>query len=155
MKLPRWDRIYSFVFLATMLAVVGYSVVLFVPLIQGFNSVDGDYKKTLLADGNTLVVVFSLLPVAITGFMLLVVPKYGPPERSGKINIWFSTILIYLFVLATIWSLGILFVPTLVMMTAASVGSLVGRKGSGRGSVGSEAGSKSGRGGGKRRRNRG
>jgi len=60
---------------------------------------------------------------------------------------------LYLFIGLQIEYAGIVFVPTVVMMTAAAVGSMVSRKGR-RGSVGSEAGSKSGRGGGKRKRNK-
>ena len=153
-KLPRWDRIYFVVFLASVLAVAAYVVVLFAPLIQGTSSVEGDYGKTLLANGNTLAVAVSLLPVVVAGSNLLVVPRRAAPTGSAKINLWISTVLLYLFVVLTIWSLGIFFAPSAILMTAASVASLVPRRErsvTGR----SPQGSKSGRGGGKRNRNKG
>jgi hypothetical protein len=151
MKLTRWDRIYFFVFFATIFAIVGFGIVLFVPLIQDSSSVDGEYRKTLLAEGNTLLVVVSLIPIILAGFSLLLIPKEGAPDRSGKINLWISTVLIYLFVVWTIWSLGILFFPTAMLMTAASVGSAVRRR-ERTVSAKSADESKSGRGGGKRNR---
>jgi hypothetical protein len=153
MKLPRWDRIYFFVFFATVFAAVGFGVVLFVPLIQGTSSVDGEYRKTLLADGNTLVVIVSLIPIMLAGFTLMVVPKEGGPDKSAKINLWISTVFTYLFIAWTIWSLGILFFPTAILLTAASVGSAVRRRERTVFARSPEE-SKSGRGGGKRNRNK-
>ena len=85
---------------------------------------------------------------------MLASPRYKEPDKAAKINIWLSLAALYLFIGLQIEYAGIVFVPTVVMMTAAAVASMVSRKGR-RGLVGSEAESKSGRGGGKRRRNKG
>ncbi|MCI0834821.1 MAG: hypothetical protein J4N66_08605 [Chloroflexi bacterium] len=156
MTLPRWDRIYFFAFSATVFAVLGYMVLLFVPLIERVSSTDGEpnvhTRLTLLATGQVTPVLLSLLPVVVTAGTLLAIPRYGQPNRSGKINLWLSTVLIYVFVVISIWSVGILFAPSAILLTAAAVGSLVRRRGPGSRTAQE---SKSGRGGGKRRRNRG
>ncbi|MCI0882681.1 MAG: hypothetical protein J4O05_11275, partial [Chloroflexi bacterium] len=107
---------------------------------------------TVLATGQVTPVLLSLLPVVVTAGTLLAIPRYGQPNRSGKINLWLSTVLIYVFVVISIWSVGILFAPSAILLTAAAVGSLVRRRGPGSRTAQE---SKSGRGGGKRRRNRG
>lgn len=153
MKFPRWDRLYYFVFSSMIFAIAAYAVILFVPLIAGTSSIDGEYRKTLLEDGNTSVVLLSLLPIVLTLATLFAVPKHGRPDRAVKINLWFSMFLIYLWVVWTIWSIGILFIPTAILMTAAAVGAMVRRRERTIFSK-SPGESKSGRGGGKRRRNR-
>ena len=122
MKLPRWDRIYFVVFLATILAVAVYAVLVFVPLNQGSSS------KPVLSGVNTLAIAVSLLPVLVTGFNLLVVPRRSAPGRSAKISISFSTLLMYVFVVLGIWSIGIFFAPAALLMTAAAVGALLPRR---------------------------
>ena len=122
MKLPRWDRIYFVVFLATILAVAVYAVLVFVPLNQGSSS------KPVLSGVNTLAIAVSLLPVLVTGFNLLVVPRRSAPGRSAKISLSFSTLLMYVFVVLGIWSIGIFFAPAALLMTAAAVGALLPRR---------------------------
>ena len=152
MRLPRWDRIYFFAFSATVFAVLGYMVLLFVPLMSVVSSeFEGVERRTLLADGEVVPLLVSLLPVVVTAGTLLAIPRYGQPNRSGKINLWLSTLLVYVFVILLIVSIGILFAPTAILLTAAAVGSLVRRRGPGS-QMAQE--SKSGRGGGKRRRNK-
>ncbi|MCI0837459.1 MAG: hypothetical protein J4N80_09640 [Chloroflexi bacterium] len=153
MTLPRWDRIYFFAFFATVFAVLGYLVILFYPVMSVSSSeFEGVRRRTLLATGQVTPVLLSLLPVVVTAGTLLAIPRYGQPNRSGKINLWLSTVLIYVFVVISIWSVGILFAPSAILLTAAAVGSLVRRRGPGSRTAQE---SKSGRGGGKRRRNRG
>ena len=152
MRLPRWDRIYFFAFSATVFAVLGYMVLLFVPLMSVVSSeFEGVERRTLLADGEVVPLLVSLLPVVVTAGTLLAIPRYGQPNRSGKINLWLSTLLVYVFVILLIVSIGILFAPSAILLTAAAVGSLVRRRGPG--SQMSQE-SKSGRGGGKRRHNK-
>ena len=152
MRLPRWDRIYFFAFSATVFAVLGYMVLLFVPLMSVVSSeFEGVERRTLLANGEVVPLLVSLLPVVVTAGTLLAIPRYGQPNRSGKINLWLSTLLVYVFVILLIVSIGILFAPTAILLTAAAVGSLVRRRGPGS-QMAQE--SKSGRGGGKRRRNK-
>ena len=152
MRLPRWDRIYFFAFSATVFAVLGYMVLLFVPLMSVVSSeFEGVERRTLLANGEVVPLLVSLLPVVVTAGTLLAIPRYGQPNRSGKINLWLSTLLVYVFVILLIVSIGILFAPSAILLTAAAVGSLVRRRGPGS-QMAQE--SKSGRGGGKRRRNK-
>ena len=153
MILPRWDRIYFFAFSATVFAVLGYLVLLFVPLIEVVSSATNEVtRRTLLADGQVLPLLISLLPVVLTAGTLLAIPRDGLPSRSGKINLWLTTFLIYVFVVISILSIGILFVPSAILITAAAVGSQVRRRAP-RSQLAAE--SKSGRGGGKRRRRKG
>jgi hypothetical protein len=153
MTLPRWDRIYFFVFFAMVFAVLGYVVLLVVPLIEIVSSTGEEVtRRTLLADGQIVPMLVSLLPVLLAGGALLAIPRDRVPDRSGKINLWLSTFLIYVFVIISILSIGILFIPTAILITAAAVGSQVRRRP--RGSEPARP-SMSGRGGGKRRRNKG
>lgn len=159
MTLPRWDRIFYLSFLATVLAVLAYMVILFVPLISVSSSeFEGTEQRTLLADGQVTPLLLSLLPVLITAATLLAVPRYHQPDRAAKINLWLSTILVYAFVVISIWSVGILFVFSAILLTSAAVGAQVRRRGPRAQYVPdarSTQESKTGPGGGKRRRNKG
>ena len=156
MKFPRWDRIYFFAFSATAFAVLGYVVLLFVPLVEvttvtniETTPIERVSRRTLLADGQLVPMLIALMPVVLTGGTLLAIPRNSQPTRSGKINLWLSTFLVYVFVIISILSVGILFVPSAILITAAAVGSQVRR----RGPLPREPQeSMSGRGGGKRRR---
>ncbi len=155
MTVPRWDRIYYFVFLAAVFALTGFLALFLVPLVQITSSETGEVtQKTLLADGQTNILVFSLLPLALAGSALLVVPRDGIPDRAAKINLWISTFLIYVFVVMFIFVNGVLFIPTAIFLTAAAVGAQVRRRERKIFARMPEE-SKSGRGGGKRRRNKG
>ena len=156
MTFPHWDRIYVFAFSATVFAVLGYLFLLFVPVIEIAGSANGETtRRTLLADGQTVPLLVSLLPVVLVGGTLLAIPRHGPPNWSGKINLWLTTFLLYIFVAISILSVGILFVPSAILITAAAVGSMVRRRAPGPKQAQLPQESKSGRGGGKRRRNRG
>lgn len=153
MKMPRWDRIYIFAFSATTFAVLGYVVLLVVPLIEITSSDTQEVtRRTLLADGQGLPMLISLLPVVLTAGTLLAISKDGPPTRSGKVNLWLSTLMIYVYVIISILSVGILFVPAAILITAAAVGAQVRRRTPG---ARTPEQSMSGRGGGKPRRNKG
>ena len=155
MKVTKWDRIYLFLFVATLLSVAGFMVLLVVPTLEVFDFETGESSyRTLLSDGQSGLLLLYLLPIFLAGSAMLASPRYKEPDKAAKINIWLSLAALYLFIGLQIEYAGIVFVPTVVMMTAAAVASMVSRKGR-RGLVGSEAESKSGRGGGKRRRNKG
>jgi hypothetical protein len=155
MSFRQWDRIYFFVFAATAFAVASFTGLFVLPLVQLTDLETGEIVDvTLLADGQTNILLLSVLPVALAGSALLVVPKDGIPDTAAKINLWVSTFLIYVFVVLFIFINGILFIPTAIMMTAAAVGSMVRRRNRTIYAI-SPAESKSGRGGGKRRRNKG
>jgi hypothetical protein len=154
MKMPHWDRLYFFVFSGFVFAVLAFAVILFVPLIQVTSSETGESQLTLLADGQTVPMLLSLIPLVLAANAMFVVPKNGLPEKGQKINLWLSTALVYIFVLVSILSVGILYVPTAILMTAAAVGSLIHRRNR-TVFARSPQESKSGLGGGKRRRNKG
>ena len=155
MRVTKWDRIYLFMFAGTTLAVAGFIVLLVVPTLEVFDLETGETSyRTLLSDGQSGLLLLYLLPIFLVGSALLASPRQSQPDKTGKINIWLSLAALYLFIGLQIEYAGIFFVPTVVMMTAAGVGSMVSRKGD-RGFTGAKAGSKSGRGGGRRRRNKG
>jgi hypothetical protein len=158
MTFPRWDRIYLFAFSATAFAVLAYLAMLFVPLVEVVTVTNVETtpievvsRRTLLADGQLTSLLLSLVPVVLTAGTLLAIPRDAQPTRSGKINLWLSTFLVYAFVVISIYVVGLLFVPSAILMTAAAVGSQVRRRGR-RQRPPQE--SMSGRGGGKRRRNK-
>ncbi|NQW19184.1 MAG: hypothetical protein HQ477_00450 [Chloroflexi bacterium] len=153
MTMPRWDRIYFFVFSATSFALLSFTALLVIPLVEITDSETGEgIRKTLIADGQSRLLLLSLLPIALSGSALLVVPKDGIPDRAAKINLWVSTFLIYVFVILFILVNGVLFFPTAILMTAAAVGASVRRR---KRTIFAKSPdeSKSGDGGGKRRRN--
>jgi hypothetical protein len=129
MSLPRWDRIYYFVFLAEIFAAVSYVIILAGPLIEIVNPTnDVTAHRTLLADGQIGLVLMSLIPLAICASSLVAVPRDGIPDRAAKINLWMSTILIYVFIVLFGFTNGILFIPSGIMMTAAAVASQIRRR---------------------------
>ena len=129
MNIRSWDRIYFFTFTAAVFALAGFLALLFIPLVQIENLETGEVLRlTLLQDGQNGLLLLSLLPVALTGSALLVVPKNGQPDRVAKINLWISTFLVYVFVVLFIYVNGILFIPAAILMTAAAVGSQVRRR---------------------------
>ncbi|MDA1279130.1 MAG: hypothetical protein O3B95_03700 [Chloroflexi bacterium] len=152
--MPRWDRNYYFVVFAAISAAIAYLVLLFVPLTQTVYTDSTEVvRRTLLAEDEVLPLLFSLVPIALAGSALLVVPRTGAPDKTVKINLWMSTFVIYVFIVLAIFSVGILFVPSAIFMTAAAAGSQVRRRQS-RVFAASHEESKSGRGGGKGRRNK-
>ena len=129
MTFPRWDRIFYFAFFATAFSVLAYLVLLFFPLISVVSSeFEGVQRRTLLADGQVTPVLISLLPVAVTAGTLLAIPRDRQPGRSGKINLWLSTFLMYVFVVISILSIGFLFVIPAIFLTAAAVGAQIRRR---------------------------
>ena len=129
MKLPSWDRIYFFVFMATVFAVVSYVSMLMLPLVELQDPESAEVTTiTLLADGQTQLLLLCLLPIVLSVSALLATPRHHQPDRAGKVNIWISTILVYVFVILFIFVSGILFLPTAIMLTAAAVGSHVRRR---------------------------
>ena len=129
MKLPHWDRIYFFVFMATVFAAVSYVSMLMLPLVELQDPESAEVTTvTLLADGQTQLLLLCLLPIVLSVSALLATPRHHQPDRAGKVNIWISTILVYVFVILFIFVSGILFLPTAIMLTAAAVGSHVRRR---------------------------
>ena len=127
--MPRWDRIYFFVFSATSFAALSFAALFVVPLVEITNPETGEIvRTTVAADGQYQLILISILPVFLTGSALWVVPKYGIPDRAAKINVWVATFLIYVFVVLYLYGNGILFFPTAILMTAAEVGSQVRRR---------------------------
>jgi hypothetical protein len=154
MKMPGWDRIYFFVYIGFLFALLGFASLFVIPISEIENPETGEIvSKTFLENGQIGLLLLSLLPAALAGSVLLVVPRDSQPDKTAKINIWVSTFLIYVFVVSFIFVNGILFVPTAILMTAAAVGSQVRRR-ERRVFARPGEGSKSGRGGGKRRRNK-
>jgi hypothetical protein len=155
MRVTKWDRIYLFMFAATALAVVGFIVLLVAPTLEVINLETGEIShRTRLSNGQSGLLLLYLLPIFLAGSALLASPRRNQPDKASKINIWLSLAALYLFIGLQIQYAGIVYVPAVIMMTAAAVGSMVSRKGR-QGFASSETGSKSGRGGGKRRRNKG
>ena len=129
MKLPSWDRVYFFVFMATVFAAVSYVSILMLPLVELQDPESAEVATvTLLADGQTQLLLLCLLPIVLSVSALLATPRHHQPDRAGKVNIWISTILVYLFVILFVFVSGILFLPTAIMLTAAAVGSQVRRR---------------------------
>jgi hypothetical protein len=129
MKLPYWDRIYFFVFMATVFAAVSYVSMLMLPLVELQDLESAEVTTvTLLADGQTQLLLLCLLPIVLSVSALLATPRHHQPDRAGKVNIWVSTILVYVFVILFIFVSGILFLPTAIMLTAAAVGSHARRR---------------------------
>lgn len=156
MTLPRWDRIYYFAFFATVFSVLAYLVILFYPVMSVSSSeFEGVRRRTLLATGQVTPVLISLLPVVVAAGTLLALPRDRQPGRSGKINLWLSTFLVYVFMVVSIWSVGFLFVIPAIFLTAAAVAAQIRRRGPLASQAQGAQASKSGRGGGKRRRSKG
>ena len=129
MKLPSWDRIYFFAFMATVFAGVSYVSMLVLPLVQLDDPESPEVVTvTLLADGQTHLLLLCLLPAVLSVSALLATPRHHQPDRASKVNIWISTILVYVFIILFIFVSGILFLPTAIMLTAAGVGSHVRRR---------------------------
>ena len=129
MKLPYWDRIYFFVFMATVFGAVSYVSMLMLPLVELQDPASAEVATvTLLADGQTQLLLLCLLPIVLSVSALLATPRHHQPDRAGKVNIWVSTILVYVFVILFIFVSGILFLPTAIMLTAAAVGSHAKRR---------------------------
>ena len=129
MKLPSWDRVYFFVFMATVFATVSYVSILMLPLVELQDPESAEVATvTLLADGQTRLLLLCLLPLVLSVSALLATPRHRQPDRAGKVNIWISTILVYVFIILFIFVSGILFLPTAIMLTAAGVGSHVRRR---------------------------
>ena len=67
MKMPSWDRIYFFVFMATVFAAVSYVSMLMLPLVELQDPESAEVTTvTLLADGQTQLLLLCLLPIVLS-----------------------------------------------------------------------------------------
>ena len=124
----KFDRVYSLCIISFFLSLVSFVGLLFFPLFYIQNSIESDLYISLLKHGSYLLIFIAIIPVIFTGILLLIVEKYTPPHKNSKINLWVTNLFFYSYVFVVIPSFGILYLPSIILLTGASVAAIIPRK---------------------------
>ena len=127
-RVLRWiatlDRSYFLALSAFVAAIVASVFVSFAPATE---LPDGS-TLTLIEDIGAAVLILILLPVLVLAAPLVALPQSpGPRRRNDKINSVASTGVLLAFSVAFLSSLGLFYVPALMLTTASSVSLFFGR----------------------------
>ncbi len=124
----RWltglDRSYFFALSAF---VMGMVASLSLAFVVSYERTDGS-SRTLIEQNGAFVILLLVLPVLVLGTPLIALPRRpGPRSKNDKINGVASTVVLLAFVAISIWSLGIFYIPALILSTASSVSLYFGK----------------------------
>lgn len=128
-RMLRWiaglDRSYFLALSAFVAAIVASVFVVFAPATE---LPDGS-TLTLLEDIGAAVLILILLPVLVLAAPLVALPQApGVRRRNDKINSIASTGVMLAFAVAFLSSLGLFYVPALILATASSASLFFGRR---------------------------
>lgn len=128
----RWlldlDRSYFLAISAFAFALAATIYLLLAPVYTGTNQDGTRFDGTLIEVDGARVIGLLIVPMLITGAPLLVLPrKKGPVRRNHKVNAVATTTMLLVFVGITIVTLGVLYLPALILSTASSASLFFGR----------------------------
>ena len=69
-----------------------------------------------------------MIPVLFTGILLVIIDRYKPPDKNNKIHLFITTLFYYSYILVAIPTFGILYLPSIIFLTGATVSTLIRRK---------------------------
>jgi hypothetical protein len=128
----RWlldlDRSYFLALSAFVFALAASIFLLAVPVYTGTNEDGTRFSGTLIEVDGARVIGLLIVPILVTSAPLLVLPrKKSPLRRSHKVNAVATTAMLLVFVGITIVTLGVLYLPSLILSTASSASLFFGR----------------------------
>ena len=125
--IKNFDRVYSLCLLSFFLALVSLLLLLFFPLFS--EDIENDQNLiSLINYGSYLQIFIAMIPVLFTGILLVIVDRYKPPDKNNKIHLFITTLFYYSYILVAIPTFGILYLPSIIFLTGATVSTLIRRK---------------------------
>lgn len=118
------DRTFSFSIAALVLCLVALGYLLFWPVLEVSEAVDGViiYSNiSVLGSGNVWAVVISVFPTLIVGASIATLPKSGRWQRNHKVNVAIGTVVLWVFVIMFSRQVGVVYIPAATMMTSVVV----------------------------------
>jgi len=126
MHLPKWSFLYYLVFLSLIISILILISILIFPVVETFDSTTNLlYKSTLLDNKDWTPILFVALSFLLNLNLFLTIPKNRYIDRYNKISIFITTISVYFIFVFSISTIGVLFVPLIILLTAASVNSFL------------------------------
>ncbi len=126
MHLPKWSFLYYLVFLSLIISILILISILIFPVVETFDSTTNVlYKSTLLDNKDWTPILFVALSFLLNLNLFLTIPKNRYIDRYNKISIFITTISVYFIFVFSISTIGVLFVPLIILLTAASVNSFL------------------------------
>ena len=126
MMIPKWSFLYYLIFFSLIISSLIMIGILIFPLVETFdNSTNLINKSTLIENKDWLTISFSLMSFLLCLNLFFTVPRKLIIDKNKKFSIILSTIAIYFLFIFSISTIGILFVPLIILLTAASVNSIL------------------------------
>ena len=126
MMIPKWSFLYYLIFFSLIISSLIMIGILIFPLVETFdNSTNLINKSTLIQNKDWLTILFGLMNMLLCLNLFFTVPKNIKIDKNKKFSIILSTITIYFIFIFSISTIGILFVPLIILLTAASVNSIL------------------------------
>ncbi len=123
---PKWTFLYYLLFLSFIISFTIMIIILVFPLVETIdNSTNSTNKSTLIENKDWLTILFALMNLLLCLNLIFTIPKNLRIDKNKKFSIILSTITIYFLFIFSISTIGILFVPLIILLTAASVNSIL------------------------------
>ena len=126
MMFPKWSLLYYLLFFSLIISLLIMIVILIFPLVETIDeATNSTNKSTLIENKDWLTILFGLMNLLLCLNLFFTVPKNIRIDKNKKFSIILSTIIIYFIFIFSISTIGILFVPLIILLTAASVNSIL------------------------------
>ncbi|MBR91325.1 MAG: hypothetical protein CL903_00755 [Dehalococcoidia bacterium] len=123
---PKWTFLYYLLFLSFIISFTIMIIILIFPLVETIdNSTNSTNKSTLIENKDWLTILFALMNFLLCLNLIFTIPKNLRIDKNKKFSIILSTITIYFLFIFSISTIGVLFVPLIILLTAASVNSIL------------------------------
>lgn len=118
------DRTFSFSIAALVLCLVALGYLLFWPVLEVTDVVDGVIiysSVSVLGSANLWAIVISAFPTLIVGASIATLPRSGRWQRNHKVNVAIGTAVMWVFVIMFAQQVGVVYIPAATMMTSVVV----------------------------------
>ena len=118
------DRTFSFSIAALVLCLLALGYLLFWPVLQVENVVEGVITYTnvsVLQSANMWAILISSFPTLIVIASIATLPKSGRWQRNHKVNVAIGTAVLWVFVIMFSQQVGVVYIPAATMMTSVVV----------------------------------
>ncbi|MBA31208.1 MAG: hypothetical protein CL748_01565 [Chloroflexi bacterium] len=124
MLIPKWSFIYYLVSLSLVISIFILIIILIFPIVETSDSTNNIiYRSTLFDNKDWVPILFAAMSFLLNLNLFLTIPKKINIDRYKKFSIIITTISIYFMFVFSVSTIGVLFVPLIILLTAASVNS--------------------------------
>jgi hypothetical protein len=123
-----WDRVFNMASFAVVFAVVASIVLSIIPITVTVDAAGNEVSRTIWQEATVLGALILIgLPVLITLSPLMVLSKAGGIHRQQLINLWLGFAMMAAYIVVTIASFGLAYMPAGIFSLAAAVAGTVRR----------------------------